>query len=162
MACKCQCLRKASKFVGKGFCPDGHIGPFDEVAIFLDLASEWVDNSVGLMVTLLVLWWEHSGYWWGLAGLSSSGGIRCGCGQRGTGKVFGARGTLCTLGAVRAIGTLRDGIDDHDVFAAAAGCDGETAGLVTVDLAGDGNRLHVHAGGVVKYAPACMSVMTSS
>jgi hypothetical protein len=38
-------------------------------------------------------------------------------------------------------------IDYHDVFAAAARADGEKTGLVAVDLAGDGNGLHVDVGG---------------
>ncbi len=42
-------LGQASKFVGKGFCPDGGVRSFEEVTVLLDLAGDWVDNYIGLM-----------------------------------------------------------------------------------------------------------------
>jgi hypothetical protein len=42
-------LGQASKFVGKGFCPDGGVRSFEEVTVLLDLAGDWVDNCIGLM-----------------------------------------------------------------------------------------------------------------
>ena len=43
-------LSKTAKLVCKGFFPNSFVGAFDEMAVFLDLASDGIGHRVGLLL----------------------------------------------------------------------------------------------------------------
>ena len=47
---RCNTLSETAKFVRKGFFPNRFVGAFDEMAVFLDLASDGIGHRVGLLL----------------------------------------------------------------------------------------------------------------
>ena len=47
-------LSETAKLVGKGFFPNSFVGAFDEMAVFLDFASDGIGHGVGLLLGVVV------------------------------------------------------------------------------------------------------------